>query len=338
MQNAAAAAAAASAAASLPRFGPFHSILALRPTGWSHGQMSGGGSTSGSGVGAGVTSAGDSLPGDTLSYLEVLKQLHAHGGASESSWEREGDGVTSVTTAARPASGTDVNCDDADDLLLPSQVVPLLNAANGGGPSCNASLSTGRSNAALLRNLNEAAAAGAANVEDTRENRRARTIEATVVVGGSDDQLQQLGSASARGISVTSASSSSSAFPSLSSSSPSSMVRVRMMCQTRGGGAKAHSQQQHQQPAGGAPALAGQKRRFSTPDALSSSPASSSSSSSSLLPSGGVTLLSLPYSEHSSFSELREAVRTLNPQRIIPTVNCSSAQDAQRLVALLRAP
>jgi hypothetical protein len=54
------------------------------------------------------------------------------------------------------------------------------------------------------------------------------------------------------------------------------------------------------------------------------------------LPPGGVTLYSVPYSEHSSFAELQECVAFLDPLRIIPTVNCRSAADAERLVARLR--
>jgi len=49
-----------------------------------------------------------------------------------------------------------------------------------------------------------------------------------------------------------------------------------------------------------------------------------------------VTLFSVPYSEHSAFSELRECVAFLDPARIVPTVNCRSAADAARMCALLR--
>lgn len=55
------------------------------------------------------------------------------------------------------------------------------------------------------------------------------------------------------------------------------------------------------------------------------------------LPPGGVTLFSVPYSEHSSFDELRECVAFLDPLAIVPTVNCRSAADAARIVRLLKA-
>jgi hypothetical protein len=60
------------------------------------------------------------------------------------------------------------------------------------------------------------------------------------------------------------------------------------------------------------------------------------SSSSSLFPGGGVTLYSVPYSEHSSFTELRACVRELEPLAIVPTVNCRSNEDCKRLTALLK--
>ena len=55
---------------------------------------------------------------------------------------------------------------------------------------------------------------------------------------------------------------------------------------------------------------------------------------------GRVTLFSMPYSEHSSWEELREAVAALahSPAtRVIPTVNARSAEAAERMVEALRA-
>lgn len=43
----------------------------------------------------------------------------------------------------------------------------------------------------------------------------------------------------------------------------------------------------------------------------------------------------VPYSEHSSFSELKEFVQWAKPARILPTVNARSADDAKRLCQLL---
>ncbi len=55
---------------------------------------------------------------------------------------------------------------------------------------------------------------------------------------------------------------------------------------------------------------------------------------------GRVTLFSLPYSEHSSWDELREAVAALAhapTTRVVPTVNARSAEAAERMVDALRA-
>lgn len=47
----------------------------------------------------------------------------------------------------------------------------------------------------------------------------------------------------------------------------------------------------------------------------------------------GVLLKKVPYSEHSSFNELRDFVRWLQPRNIIPSVN-NDRQDKER--AMLR--
>ena len=45
-----------------------------------------------------------------------------------------------------------------------------------------------------------------------------------------------------------------------------------------------------------------------------------------------VTIYGIPYSEHSSFAELRECVKALRPLKVIPTVNASNPAAARRLV------
>ena len=131
------------------------------------------------------------------------------------------------------------------------------------------------------------------------------------------------------------------------------IVTVRMSCQTRSGGARVRGATELQlaaAPVTAAPALSistssnsgataaaaaagsaggGKKRRKSTP-------AATSTTSSRAAGAGGVTLFSVPYSEHSSFPELRECVAALNPVEIVPTVNCRDKRAADALVSLLR--
>ena len=50
---------------------------------------------------------------------------------------------------------------------------------------------------------------------------------------------------------------------------------------------------------------------------------------------GRLTIYSCPYSEHSSFEELRACVNWLRPKEIVPTVNCSTKAKVAAQIALL---
>ena len=51
---------------------------------------------------------------------------------------------------------------------------------------------------------------------------------------------------------------------------------------------------------------------------------------------GHIVSYGLPYSEHSSFSELRSFVQAVRPQRILPTVNNGAAASREKMVAYFR--
>ncbi|RMX65848.1 hypothetical protein DD238_002771 [Peronospora effusa] len=53
-------------------------------------------------------------------------------------------------------------------------------------------------------------------------------------------------------------------------------------------------------------------------------------------PSGKIHVYGIPYSEHSSFAELCDFVKVVNPHAIIPTVNCSNKRSATKQVNALR--
>jgi DNA cross-link repair 1A protein len=52
----------------------------------------------------------------------------------------------------------------------------------------------------------------------------------------------------------------------------------------------------------------------------------------------GITVYSVPYSEHSSFDELRAFLTLMRPGRVWPCVGVKSAQEGRQMVAQLMAP
>ena len=73
-------------------------------------------------------------------------------------------------------------------------------------------------------------------------------------------------------------------------------------------------------------------------EAMDMSSRAASSGTSARLQPGGVTLLGLPYSEHSSFNELRHCVGTVRTRSITPTVGGRSQEARAAMVSLLTAP
>jgi len=282
----------------------------------------------------------------------MLSKLQTHGGAVESSWERGGG----LAADAAPG-GLDGDALSQSQLPQPAAVgasnAALLRALQAAGPVQDTRQTRAARGVEVLVALPGDDEAGAAQ----RHGRLDGADAAFVRVGSGQAEAAAASPAASHLVGVTGQPLPPAAC--LQQQQPQQLpqqqlVRVRMMVQTRGGGAVARARPLFS-PAGGSsgsssggsapPAgrAAGGKRRHSIAlgsDVAAATPHAGGAGrlrAAAGAGAGGVTLLSLPYSEHSSFDELRAAVAALAPRKVIPTVNCRSAAEAAALVARLRA-
>ena len=271
--------AAAQAAAAPPRWGPFHSIIAIRPTGWAQ-------QTGGPGGGGGGGGKRGSEAGDASEILDILASIAG------------GDGRRGAVGGASAAAPSSFNRRDGAEDLRPGVIAPepiSVTSSSAGGADGSAF-----SDAGLLRDM-EAQQRESNSRHNVTEQRQAPG-ECHVVLLGPDGE-------SARAVGPRPGPSASTTGGGAGPGGLHQLYSVRLTRQTRLGGARCH-------------ATAGATQ---TPMRQPGQP----------LPPGGVTLLSAPYSEHSSFGELRQCVSWARPARVVPTANCRSREDAERLVALL---
>lgn len=280
----AAAVAAAQVAAAPSRWGPFHSIIAIRPTGWA--QQTGGPGGSGGGGGGGKRG---SEAGDASEVLNILASIAG------------GDARRVAVGGASAAAPSSFNRRDGAEDLRPGAIAPAPISASTSSAAGSAD-GGAFSDAGLLRDM-EAQQRESNSRHDVTELRQAPG-ECHVVLLGPDGE-------SARAVSPRPGPPASTTAL-RGGAGPGGLHQlhsVRLTRQTRLGGARCHATPR------------------TTPLRQPGQP----------LPPGGVTLLSAPYSEHSSFGELRQCVAWARPARVVPTANCRSREDAERLVALLTA-